>query len=150
VSSDVDSELLTCPTSSSSFPSSSVRSRPTLTNTPPTGPTPTLTAPPDAGGRSARLTNPLAWERGLVFCQCQHCGVWHTLAANNPNLMEEIRYDDPEGQKRRRDALFAEARAAETAAAGGGGDSDDDSMGSAGTVVGGVEANGDDGATSRR
>ncbi|KAF6261122.1 hypothetical protein COO60DRAFT_810182 [Scenedesmus sp. NREL 46B-D3] len=44
------------------------------------------------GGRSARLVNPVAWERGAVFCQCQHCEVWHTLAAH-PSILEEIRYN---------------------------------------------------------
>eukprot|EP00877_Chromochloris_zofingiensis_P001439 jgi/Chrzof1/11296/Cz05g31140.t1 len=46
------------------------------------------------GGRSARLVNPIAWEKGLVFGQCQHCEVWHTLASNNPKLLEEIRYNE--------------------------------------------------------
>lgn len=50
------------------------------------------------GGRSARLVNPLAWERGAVFAQCQPCGVWHTLAAQ-PHIIEEIRYNDPEWQQ---------------------------------------------------
>jgi len=27
-----------------------------------------------------------------VFGQCQHCGAWHTLAANNPSIYEEIRF----------------------------------------------------------
>jgi hypothetical protein len=52
-----------------------------------------------------------------VFAQCQHCKVWHTLAANNPAIMEEVVYGDPAGQKARRDALFAEAKAAEAAGA---------------------------------
>ncbi|GBF93386.1 hypothetical protein Rsub_06424 [Raphidocelis subcapitata] len=85
------------------------------------------------GGRSARLVNPLAWEKGLVFAQCQHCEVWHTLAANNPALMEEIRYDDPEGQKRRRDELLRAALA-----------DDADSAASTGTAAGGLGGGGDD------
>lgn len=50
------------------------------------------------GARTARLVNPLAWEKGLVFGQCQNCGAWHALATNNPKLYEEIRYaDDDDG-----------------------------------------------------
>lgn len=45
------------------------------------------------GGRSSRNVNPLAWEKGLVFCQCEHCSVWHTLANNNKTMLEEIIYD---------------------------------------------------------
>ena len=29
-----------------------------------------------------------------MFCQCQHCEVWHTLASNNPLILEEVRYKD--------------------------------------------------------
>eukprot|EP00878_Enallax_costatus_P001727 GHUV01001883.1.p1 GENE.GHUV01001883.1~~GHUV01001883.1.p1 ORF type:complete len:378 (+),score=71.33 GHUV01001883.1:84-1136(+) len=47
------------------------------------------------GGRSARLINPVAWEKGAVFCQCQHCGVWHTLRAAK-HIIEEVRYNEPE------------------------------------------------------
>eukprot|EP00775_Hariotina_reticulata_P003524 gene3524-biopygen5224 len=50
------------------------------------------------GGRSARLVNPVAWEKGAVFAQCQHCDVWHTLAAA-PHIIEEVRYNDPEKQQ---------------------------------------------------
>ena len=35
--------------------------------------------------------------------------VWHTLAANNPDLMEEVVYGDPEGQRRRREELLRAA-----------------------------------------
>lgn len=53
--------------------------------------TPPLCAPPPKkGGRSARLVNPTAWARGAVFCQCQHCGVWHMLKADK-SIVEEIR-----------------------------------------------------------
>jgi hypothetical protein len=50
------------------------------------------------GHRTARMVNPLAWAKGLVFCQCANpeCGAWHNLAANNPKLYEEIRYDKEE------------------------------------------------------
>lgn len=51
-----------------------------------------------------------------MFCQCQHCGVWHTLAANNPKIIEEIRYDDAEGQKQRREAIYREYLAQQAAA----------------------------------
>ncbi|PNH04566.1 hypothetical protein TSOC_009264 [Tetrabaena socialis] len=48
------------------------------------------------GGRTARLVNPIAWEKGVVFGQCSKCEVWHVLAANNKQLYEEVRYkDDP-------------------------------------------------------
>jgi hypothetical protein len=42
------------------------------------------------GGRSARLVNPVAWDKGAVFCQCQHCDVWHMLRADK-SIVEEIR-----------------------------------------------------------
>ncbi len=48
------------------------------------------------GGRTGRMVNPLAWEKGVVFGQCQHCEVWHTLASNNKKILEEIRYKDYE------------------------------------------------------
>jgi hypothetical protein len=48
------------------------------------------------GGRSSRMVNPLAWEKGVVFGQCQHCEVWHTLSSNNKKILEEIRYDSYE------------------------------------------------------
>jgi hypothetical protein len=54
----------------------------------------------------------VAWDKGVVFCQCQQCKVWHTLASNNPKVIEEIVYDDPEGQKRRREELFRQSMAA--------------------------------------
>lgn len=44
------------------------------------------------GARTARLVNPIAWEKGLVFAQCANCRAWHTLAANNPQIYEEIVY----------------------------------------------------------
>jgi hypothetical protein len=61
-----------------------------------------------AGGRSARLVNPIAWEKGAVFAQCQHCEVWHTLAAH-PSIIEEIRYNDPEWQQQQQQASGAAA-----------------------------------------
>lgn len=47
------------------------------------------------GGRSERLCNPIAWQKGLVIAQCQHCPSWHKLA-DAANLVEEIRYADLE------------------------------------------------------
>ena len=89
------------------------------------------------GGRSARLVNPIAWEKGLVFAQCQHCDVWHTLAANNPRIYEEVRYDRSGGDGKR-------------GVEGGGGASGSDSGASAGTVLGAdSEGGGGDGAESR-
>lgn len=50
-----------------------------------------------AGGRTARLVNPVAWEKGVVFGQCGTCEVWHVLSANNKKVFEEVRYnEDPE------------------------------------------------------
>lgn len=86
----------------------------------PPNPRPPINHPPPSGGRTARLVNPVAWERGVVFCQCQQCSVWHTLAANNPKVIEEIVYDDPEGQKRRREELFRQSMAAGEGAGGEG------------------------------
>jgi len=68
------------------------------------------------GHRSARMVNPVAWEKGLVFGQCQHCGAWHTLAANNPSIYEEIRFDKDAGG-----AGSSSDESDQTAAAGGGG-----------------------------
>ena len=49
-----------------------------------------------AGGRTARLVNPIAWENGVVFGQCGKCEVWHVLSAKNPTIFEEVRYkEDP-------------------------------------------------------
>lgn len=44
-------------------------------------------------GRTDRMVNPLAWERGTVFVQCSGCEVWHKLK-DNMNLIDEIRYAD--------------------------------------------------------
>ncbi|KAL4436351.1 hypothetical protein ABPG77_009913 [Micractinium sp. CCAP 211/92] len=49
------------------------------------------------GGRSERLCNPIAWQKGLVIAQCQHCPSWHKLA-DAANLVEEIRYADLESE----------------------------------------------------
>jgi hypothetical protein len=70
------------------------------------------------GHRSARLVNPLAWEKGLVFAQCQNCGVWHTLAANNPKIYEEIRYDKADSPTASSGASDQTAAAAAAAADG--------------------------------
>ena len=40
------------------------------------------------------MVNPLAWDKGLVFCQCGTCSVWHVLKCSNNRLYEEIRYAD--------------------------------------------------------
>mmetsp|Transcript_13766 Transcript_13766/g.29638 ORF Transcript_13766/g.29638 Transcript_13766/m.29638 type:complete len:199 (-) Transcript_13766:524-1120(-) len=45
------------------------------------------------GHRTARNVNPIAMDKGLVFAQCGHCNVWHTIAANNPKIYEEIRFN---------------------------------------------------------
>lgn len=63
------------------------------------------------GGRSARLVNPVAWEKGAVFAQCQHCEVWHTLAAH-PSIIEEIRYNDPEWQQQQQQQVVSSTAAA--------------------------------------
>ncbi|KAL4420540.1 hypothetical protein ABPG75_010196 [Micractinium tetrahymenae] len=49
------------------------------------------------GGRSERLCNPIAWQKGMVIAQCQHCPSWHKLA-DAANLVEEIRYADLEDE----------------------------------------------------
>lgn len=49
-----------------------------------------------AGGRTSRAVNPVAWQKGLVFGQCEQCKAWHVLAANNPKIYEEIRYTKDE------------------------------------------------------
>ncbi|KAL4855548.1 Mitochondrial protein import protein ZIM17 [Chlorella vulgaris] len=46
-------------------------------------------------GRSERLVNPLAWNKGMVIAQCQHCEAWHMLS-DAAGLVEEIRYADLE------------------------------------------------------
>lgn len=46
-------------------------------------------------GRSERLVNPVAWDKGLVIVQCQHCNKWHKVA-DAANLIDEIRYADLE------------------------------------------------------
>ncbi|GLC33062.1 hypothetical protein PLESTB_000374600 [Pleodorina starrii] len=46
------------------------------------------------GGRTARLVNPIAWEKGAVFGQCSKCKVWHVLSAPNKKIFEEVRYKD--------------------------------------------------------
>jgi hypothetical protein len=46
-------------------------------------------------GRSERLVNPIAWDKGLVIVKCQHCEKWHKIA-DAANLVEEIRFDREE------------------------------------------------------
>jgi protein import protein ZIM17 len=40
------------------------------------------------GGRSERLVNPLAWEKGMVIVQCEQCNAWHKIA-DAANMVEE-------------------------------------------------------------
>lgn len=49
------------------------------------------------GGRSERLVNPVAWNKGMVIAKCQNCPSWHKLA-DAANLVEEIRYADLEDE----------------------------------------------------
>ena len=74
------------------------------------------------GGRTARLVNPVAWDKGVVFGQCQHCGAWHTLAANNPQIYEEIRYADEDEAA---SSAASDQTAAAASAAGGAGEGRD-------------------------
>ena len=46
-----------------------------------------------AGGRTERLVNPVAWEKGLIFAQCGSCEAWHKLR-DECSMVEEIRYID--------------------------------------------------------
>lgn len=43
------------------------------------------------GGRTERLVNPVAWEKGMVIVQCEHCKAWHKIA-DAANMVEEYRY----------------------------------------------------------
>eukprot|EP00890_Picochlorum_soloecismus_P000347 jgi/Picsp_1/1312/NSC_04793-R1_zinc ribbon 1 len=47
------------------------------------------------GGRTERLVNPVAWEKGMVIVQCEHCKAWHKIA-DAANMVEEYRYQDEE------------------------------------------------------
>ena len=42
------------------------------------------------GSRTQRLVNPHAWDKGLVYLQCQDCEVWHKLK-DNQSMVEEVR-----------------------------------------------------------
>ena len=42
------------------------------------------------GGRTQRLVNPHAWDKGLVYLQCKDCSVWHKLK-DNQSMVEETR-----------------------------------------------------------
>ena len=46
-----------------------------------------------AGARTERLVNPLAWQKGLVFAQCEGCKVWHKLR-DNEGLIDEVKFTD--------------------------------------------------------
>ncbi|GLI64830.1 hypothetical protein VaNZ11_008135 [Volvox africanus] len=50
------------------------------------------------GGRTARLVNPIAWDKGAVFAQCAKCSVWHVLSAPNKKIFEEVRYNQEDQQ----------------------------------------------------
>lgn len=43
--------------------------------------------------RTERLVNPVAWNKGMVICQCAGCQAWHQLA-DAAGLVDEIRYTD--------------------------------------------------------
>jgi len=47
------------------------------------------------GSRTERLVNPIAWNNGAVFLQCENCKTWHAVK-DNLNLIEEIRYNEDE------------------------------------------------------
>ncbi|KAK9820391.1 hypothetical protein WJX72_009887 [[Myrmecia] bisecta] len=53
------------------------------------------------GGRTERMVNPIAWDKGLVFVQCGQCEAWHKIK-DAAGLIEEYRFiDDPEGSGER-------------------------------------------------
>lgn len=45
------------------------------------------------GGRSERLVNPLAWQKGMVIVQCEQCKAWHKIA-DSQGMVEEYRFGD--------------------------------------------------------
>jgi hypothetical protein len=49
------------------------------------------------GGRTERLVNPLAWAKGMVIVQCEHCKAWHKIADAN-NMVEEYRFDSSDDE----------------------------------------------------
>ncbi|CAL8461908.1 g1439 [Coccomyxa elongata] len=44
-------------------------------------------------GKTTRMVNPIAWDRGTVFVQCGTCEAWHNIK-DAAGLIEEIRYND--------------------------------------------------------
>lgn len=64
------------------------------------------------GGRTSRMVNPVAWQKGVVFGQCSHCEVWHTLASNNSKILEEIRFDRNEDNDARQQTAANDGHAA--------------------------------------
>lgn len=48
-----------------------------------------------AGGRTERLVNPHAWNKGTVFVQCGQCDVWHNIR-DEAGLIDEM---GPNSQK---------------------------------------------------
>eukprot|EP00884_Botryococcus_braunii_P022410 jgi/Botrbrau1/8853/Bobra.50_2s0012.1 len=50
-------------------------------------------------GRTERMVNPRAWDKGMVFVQCAHCNAWHKIR-DEAGLVEEIRFvDEPAAAK---------------------------------------------------
>ena len=49
------------------------------------------------GGRSERLVNPLAWEKGMVIVQCEQCKAWHKIA-DSQGMVEEYRFDNSDDE----------------------------------------------------
>ena len=46
-----------------------------------------------AGAVTTRMINRIAWEKGLVFAQCNGCKVWHNIK-DAAGLVEEFRFKD--------------------------------------------------------
>eukprot|EP00873_Tetraselmis_striata_P038989 jgi/Tetstr1/459253/TSEL_000415.t1 len=51
-------------------------------------------------GRTERLVNPLALEKGLVYVQCGSCEVWHKIADNQGLIQEFILTGEEDSSKR--------------------------------------------------
>lgn len=49
--------------------------------------------PCPADGKTTRMVNPIAWDRGMVFVQCGTCEAWHNIR-DAAGLIEEIRYNE--------------------------------------------------------
>ena len=46
-----------------------------------------------ADGKTTRMVNPIAWDRGMVFVQCGTCEAWHNIR-DAAGLIDEIRYSE--------------------------------------------------------